>query len=276
MVCSHNMNIKRAKGHGRYATIAVDVPELSRGWHVKLRPGEFHVRQADEAARTRWAHDHLPAPRQALAVRVPGLSMLITKTLEGRPSHKYIEVLPPSAILSGLASAIDLMRSTDASGFPFAPPRWTTEQGIEENFKRLTSSKNKHRELHPDFAGRTHRELQDIVDRDHTPDGKVLAHGDLCMPNVLLSGQAALTGIVDLGGLHVGDPNLDLAIMSWTVQANMGDKWANNLLDMYAASANDQDILYNRLAYDLGLERPEPWAWTQTPQLAAQRERLAT
>lgn len=269
------MNIKRAKGHGRYATIAVDMPELSRGWHIKLRPGEYQARQTDEASRTRWAHEHLPAPNHARAIRLPGFSMLITRTLEGRPSHKYIEVLPPTAILSGLASAIKLMRSTEATDFPFTPPHWTTEQGIEENFKRLSTSKTKHRELHPDFAGRTRQELHDIVSSGPASSEKTLTHGDLCMPNVLLDGRAALTGIVDLGGLHVGDPDFDLAIMSWTVQANMGDKWANHLLDMHGTTANDQGILYNRLAYDLGLERPDPWAWTQTAQLSEQRERLA-
>lgn len=275
MLPSHNMNIKRAKGHGRYATLAIGMSDHS-GWHAKLRPGEDGPRQADEAARTRWACDRLPSPRQAWAVRLPGISMMITKTLEGAPSHKYIDVLEPTAILSGVAAAIEVMRETDISGFPFAAPRWTTEQGIADNLKRLETSKTKHRELHPDFAGRTYRELKDIVDGGPGSDKKVLTHGDLCMPNVLLSGRAALAGIVDLGGLHIGDDKLDLAIMSWTVQANMGDKWANHLLETRGTTAEDEGILYNRLAYDLGLERPEPWAWTQTPQLAEQRERLAT
>lgn len=257
-----------------YATLAIELPDRT-GWHIKLRPGEDGPRQSDEAARTRWVRDRLPSPRQARAVRLPGISMLVTKTLEGTPSHKYIGLLEPTAILFGVTTAIGAMRETDTRGFPFAAPRWTTEQGIADNLKRLETSKTKHRELHPDFAGRTYRELQDIVDGGSGGDKKVLTHGDLCMPNVLLSGRAALTGIVDLGGLHVGNGKLDLAIMSWTVQANMGDKWANRLLETYETTADDQGILYNRLAYDLGLERPDPWTWTQTPQLAKQRERLA-
>jgi len=270
------MNIKRAKGHGRYATIAIEAPEYAQGWHIKLRPGKDGAKQAAEAARTRWTRDCLPSPQQARTIRLPGISMLITKTLEGEPSHKYIDTLEPAAILSGVTSAIEVMRETDASSFPFTAPRWTTEQGTIDNLMRLKTSKAKHRELHPDFAGRTYQELRDIVDGGSGSDEKVLAHGDLCMPNVLLDGSGALAGIVDLGGLHVGDSKLDLAIMSWTVQANMGDKWANQLLTTHEAVADDQGILYNRLAYDLGLERPDPWAWTQTPQLAEQRERLST
>jgi aminoglycoside 3'-phosphotransferase II len=269
------MNIRRAKGHGRYATLAIEMPEFSQSWHVKVRPASDSAKQADEAARTRWAHERLPAPTHARAVRLPGISMLITKTLEGRPSHKYIGILEPTAILSGLASAIGVMLLTNAEDFPFAQPSWATEQGMAKNLRRLETSKTKHQGLHSDFAGRTYRELREIMDGGPGSDDKVLAHGDLCMPNVLLRGNAALAGIVDLGGLHAGDPQLDLAIMSWTVQANMGNRWANRLLEMHGATAAHQGILYNRLAYDLGLERPDPWAWTQAPQLAEQRKRLS-
>jgi aminoglycoside phosphotransferase len=269
------MNIKRAKGHGRYATLSVEVPELSQGWHIKLRPASDSIKLADEAERTRWAQGHLPAPEKAYFRRLPGVAMLITKTLDGTPSYKYIDVLEPRALISGVSSAVQTMRRVDVTDFPFAPPRWATEQGATENVGNLAVSGSRHRELHPDFAGRTLRELKDVIDAGPGEGEQVLSHGDLCMPNALLDEVGTLTGIVDLGGLHVGSAALDPAIMSWTVQASMGDRWANQLLEMQGTNANDPAILYNRLAYDLGLERPDPWAWTQTPQLAEQRERLS-
>ena len=201
--------------------------------------------------------------------------MLVTKTIEGTPSYKYIDLLEPTAILNGLRSAIDAIRNARTANFPYLPPRWTTEQGMAENMQRLASSKTKHRELHPDFAKLSLNELKDIVSRGPDEKIKTLCHGDLCMPNILLNDSGAWTGVVDLGGLHIGDDKLDLAVMSWTVQANMGDKRCDQLLNTYGITAKDQGILYNRLAYDLGLERPNPWGWTQTPQLAEQRERLS-
>ena len=255
-------------------TLSVDVPELSQGWHVKLRPASDSAKLTDEAERTRWAQGCLPSPEWSYACRLPGVAMLITKTLEGTSSYKYIDVLEPRIIIAGISTALHIMRQTDTSDFPFAPPRWATEQAAETNVKRLAASRDKHRELHPDFAGRTSHELRDIIDAGPCSDEKVLSHGDLCMPNVLLDDEGSMTGIVDLGSLHIGNGQLDLAIMSWTVEANMGDKWANHLLDLHSATVGDQGILYNRLAYDLGLERPDPWAWTQTPQLAEQRARL--
>jgi aminoglycoside phosphotransferase len=183
--------------------------------------------------------------------------------------------MEPETIISGVSSAIKAMRDVDISSFPFAPPRWATEQGMNENIKHLVTSKTKHSKLHPDFANRTLQELRDIADCPPRKDTKVLSHGDLCMPNVLLDDKGTMLGFVDLGGLHIGNSQLDLAIMSWTVQANMGNLWANHLLAMHEASGDSQDIVYNRLAYDLGLERPDPWTWAQTPQLAEQRARLS-
>lgn len=270
------MIIERDKGHGRYATVSVDIPRLSRGWHIKLRPGSESSSLEDEARRTKWARKHLPSPKKAYTFRMPGVAMLITKTLEGSPSYKYIDILDPPTIIAGLSVALRTMRNVNTDNFPFSPPIWTTEQAVKSNVKKLAESKTKHKELHPDFASRTLIELSDIVNASTNDKEKVLSHGDLCMPNVLLDDGGKMTGIVDLGGLHIGNKHLDLAVMSWTVEASMGEKWSDYLLDQHGTTAEDQNIIYNRLAYDLGLNRPNPWQWIQSPELAEQRARLSS
>lgn len=269
------MHIKREKGHGIRATLALEIPELSQNWHIKFRPPTESDALVDEAERINWAQGRLPVPERAYALRLPGISMLITKSLEGTPSYKLVDVLEPEAIVSGVSAAIGLIRAADIMGIPFDPPYWATQQGAEDGIRQLAISPVKHRALHPDFAGRTHQELKDIINGGPGEDVQTLSHGDLCMPNVLLGANGEVKGIVDLGSIHVGNSRLDLAIMSWTVQAIMGSRWSGRLLQAYGAVETDQSILYNRLAYDLALKRPEPWAWTQTQQLAEQRERLS-
>ena len=267
------MDIKRAKGHGKYATYEVNAPELRFNQHVKLRPASHANRLIDESRRTNWANEHgLPAPT-ARAIRLPGIALLISKTIEGRPSHEYIDIVHPEIIIRGLSRALETISRVDIMGFPFVAPHWATQQGTETNVKKLTSKK--HRELHPDFARLTTNELRNIIDTGPNTQLTTLNHGDSCMPNVLLNVNGDISGIVDLGGLHIGNDKLDLSIMSWTIQANMGTKWADQFLDLHGATTQDQGILYNRLSYDLGLERENPWAWTQTDKLAAQRERLS-
>jgi aminoglycoside phosphotransferase len=62
--------------------------------------------------------------------------------------------------------------------------------------------------------------------------GHVLIHGDYCLPNVLVS-EGRLSGLVDVGGSGLGNPEADLAAGLWTLQYNYGKGFARTFLDAY-------------------------------------------
>jgi aminoglycoside phosphotransferase len=62
--------------------------------------------------------------------------------------------------------------------------------------------------------------------------GHVLIHGDYCLPNVLVS-EGRLSGLVDVGGSGLGNPEADLAAGVWTLQYNYGPGFARTFLDAY-------------------------------------------
>src|SRR4029077_6797622 len=62
--------------------------------------------------------------------------------------------------------------------------------------------------------------------------GHVLIHGDYCLPNVLVE-DGRLSGLIDLGGAGLGDPQDDLAAGVWTLQYNYGPGHAREFLDAY-------------------------------------------
>jgi kanamycin kinase len=62
--------------------------------------------------------------------------------------------------------------------------------------------------------------------------GHVLIHGDYCLPNVLVE-DGHLSGLIDLGGAGLGDPQDDLAAGVWTLQYNYGAGHAREFLDAY-------------------------------------------
>ncbi|TMF43405.1 MAG: hypothetical protein E6I23_10480 [Chloroflexi bacterium] len=81
--------------------------------------------------------------------------------------------------------------------------------------------------------------LRDIhsVDASSCPFGRpgkgnVLIHGDYCLPNVLVK-DGRLSGLIDLGGAGLGDPQDDLAAGVWTLQYNYGPGHAREFLDAY-------------------------------------------
>jgi kanamycin kinase len=62
--------------------------------------------------------------------------------------------------------------------------------------------------------------------------GHVLIHGDYCLPNVLVQ-DGRLSGLIDVGGAGLGDPQDDLAAGVWTLQYNFGPGHAREFLDAY-------------------------------------------
>src|SRR4029077_8737302 len=66
--------------------------------------------------------------------------------------------------------------------------------------------------------------------------GHVLIHGDYCLPNVLVV-DGKLSGLIDVGGAGLGDPQDDLAAGVWTLQYNYGAGHAREFLDPYGWAA---------------------------------------
>lgn len=62
--------------------------------------------------------------------------------------------------------------------------------------------------------------------------GNVLVHGDYCLPNVLVH-DGRLSGLVDVGGAGLGNPEDDLAAGVWTLQYNYGKGFARTFLEAY-------------------------------------------
>ncbi len=62
--------------------------------------------------------------------------------------------------------------------------------------------------------------------------GHVLVHGDYCLPNVLVQ-DGRLSGLIDVGGAGLGDPQADLAAGVWSLHYNYGPGHAREFLDAY-------------------------------------------
>jgi len=81
--------------------------------------------------------------------------------------------------------------------------------------------------------------LRDIHSTDATgcpfgeaKPGRVLIHGDYCLPNVLVE-DGRLTALVDVGRSGIGDPRDDFAAALWSLHYNFGHGYAHTFLDAY-------------------------------------------
>ncbi len=63
-------------------------------------------------------------------------------------------------------------------------------------------------------------------------DHDVLLHGDMALPNIIISEQKQI-GYIDFGQLSFGTPELDLADAIWSLQRNLGPAYGELFLQKY-------------------------------------------
>jgi len=267
------LGINKAKGAGLRSTYKLH-PFFGHSWHVKLRPSNEYKHLDNEAKKINWATHYFPSPPSAHNKNIFGLSLLFSRTLHGKPSFEMIGKIEPEKIINELIEALDILRKSPTVAFKFESPDWTIAGKAREKISEETFDEYKRKLLHPDFSNLSKIELTEILSYKPNENTKLLTHGDWCMPNVLLSDNGNMAGIIDLGDMHVGDADLDPAIMSWAIRANMGKKWEEQYLNFYGYKPDSPAIKYHRLVYDLGLRHDKPWCWLESNKLFERRNRL--
>lgn len=205
------------------------------------------------------------------------VGLLFTKTVDGIPAHHLIESLGPVRLVNALFRGMEVVQQeTSETDFLFAPPVWATNKEMSlRRIRDLVKLRRAGKRLHPGFDELSIRELVDIIERGPEYYTKqVFVHGDLCMPNMLMSRDGTFKGLIDLGALHIGDPVLDTALLSWCINDNLGPKWADYFLGLHGYSSENPNIRFYRLAYDLSLNFPDPWGWTMVDKLVRRRADL--
>jgi aminoglycoside phosphotransferase len=64
----------------------------------------------------------------------------------------------------------------------------------------------------------------------------VLLHGDMALPNIIISEQGRI-GYIDFGQISFGSPELDLADAIWSLQRNIGPDYGERFLKQYGPVA---------------------------------------
>lgn len=99
------------------------------------------------------------------------------------------------------------------------------------------------------------------VDAKHVPfgmyeAGKVLVHGDACLPNFIFQGDN-FSGYIDLGDSRLANIEVDFAAAIWSLQFNLGSGYGPIFLKAYGVKdVNDEMVKKLRLKYE---DMQEEW-----------------
>ena len=205
----------------------------------------------DEAERLGWMHAvDLPVPAVLQYHEWKGAEYLLLTAVPGtdasvpRPPDKH------EAIVTALAEGMRTLHAVNISACPFDQSRARRVRVAEEHVRAGTVDES-------DFdAGRKGRSAQDLLaELTASPpatESRSFTHGDYCLPNVLLTENAAgsfrITGFVDCGNSGIADPYQDLALCARSVAGNLGPEWVPVLFAKYGLErVDEQKLAYYQL-----------------------------
>ncbi len=72
--------------------------------------------------------------------------------------------------------------------------------------------------------------------------GKVLVHGDACLPNFVFQDDN-FSGYIDLGDLMVASPEIDFSAAIWSLQYNLGIGYGRMFLEKYGVKSVTDELV---------------------------------
>jgi len=217
---------------------------------LKLTVRGVYPSLAQEAARMRWAAQHLPVPTPLEEGSDAGIDWLVTGALGGADATDPSLLADVEGLVVVLAEGLRAFH--DAAPVATCPFDFRVDAALEHARGRVDRgivSGDEH--FHAEFSNLTPTEAMRRLERTrpHEED-LVVCHGDYCPPNVLLSG-GVVTGYLDLGELGVADRWWDLAVATWAVTWNYGAGHEERFLAAYGVERDAARTEYYRLLYDL-------------------------
>ncbi len=71
--------------------------------------------------------------------------------------------------------------------------------------------------------------------------GRVLVHGDACLPNFIFNGDK-FSGYIDLGDMTIGDREIDFAVAIWSLDYNLGNGHGLEFLKKYGVENATEEM----------------------------------
>lgn len=199
-----------------------------------------------EKLRYEWLKNYVAVPEVVAYEDAGDEERLILSEVAGRPS--FDASLPREAVIRRLAEGLKKLHAIPVKECPFD---MRLEVKVAMAIDNAKNGRVDLDDLQPEHKGWTADMLLAEVERLR-PESEdlVVAHGDYCLPNVMLSDDASrITGFIDIGYLGVADRYQDLALAWRSIRYNFGEEYVAPFLDGYGLSDPDfkKIVFYNLL-----------------------------
>jgi aminoglycoside 3'-phosphotransferase-2 len=211
---------------------------------AKLSAAAKSADRREEATRVKWLKGvGILAPHVIHVAEARDYFWLVMECLSGEDATK--SRAPPAVKTRELAKALKAIHRLDPNACPFDE---TLAVKLARAANRLKANDVNEDDFDDENRGKTAAELYRQLERlCPATEDVVVAHGDACLPNVMLDG-GRFSGFVDCGRLGRSDRYQDLALACRSIAANLGSGWIGVFLREYGVTTIDEDrIRFYRL-----------------------------
>ncbi|GAA4006968.1 aminoglycoside 3'-phosphotransferase [Deinococcus rubellus] len=200
-----------------------------------------------EQAKLRWLAGRVPVPRVVGYATDEVSEYLATTRLPGLPMHHPDALLHARRNAGLLARALRQLHALPVRECPFNESLAVKLRQARERVERgLVDEADFDAERRGQSAAQV---LAYLVRARPVAEDLVVAHGDACLPNFLVSGDY-VEAVLDVGRLGIADRHQDLALARRSLRRNADDEMADHFLDTYGRSLID----LAKLEYYQGLD----------------------
>ncbi|WP_294470630.1 APH(3') family aminoglycoside O-phosphotransferase [uncultured Ruminococcus sp.] len=160
----------------------------------------------DEIRMLKWLDGLLPVPKVLYNCVFAGKSYLLMTKMQGKMACDAAYLSSPEVLIPLLADALKRLWSVDIS---CCPVKRTADVELAEIAVRSETLKTTPFMLEEGFSSPA--ELLDYLSCHRCEDELVFSHGDLCLPNIFLTGEK-LSGFIDTGDAGIADKWRDIAL----------------------------------------------------------------
>jgi aminoglycoside phosphotransferase len=212
-----------------------EIFRLDDGRYLKIAPAHIDLRP--ERDRLEWLRGKLPVPDVLYFADDGKRRYLLISEIPGLPS--FDPSFEPEIVVQRLADGLRQIHAIDISDCPF-------EQGVDallvQAHSKLIHGLVDESNFDAERLGGTAQELYPtLITLRPESEERVFAHGDYCLPNVLLDPHtAALQGFIDWGSAGISDPYYDYALCARSITFNLGAAWVQPFYEACGLTEVDQ------------------------------------
>jgi aminoglycoside 3'-phosphotransferase II len=205
-------------------------------YYLKASPG-----LAGECARTMWLRPYLPVPEVHYFVEEDGRDLLL---LSAVPGQVLEHLTPTETLVRGLAQTLKTLHAIPLSACPFDA---RLEVRIAAATRRTEAGLVDEDDFDPQRLGRTAADLlEELLGRRPAHEDLVVTHGDFVVSNILATGEA-ITGVIDLGRVGIGDRTQDLGLVGDSIREEFGEAWMHLFFAEYGVDLDEERLDYFKL-----------------------------